>query len=69
MKYLRRIWLRLWPQYRRIEFRRTTYAQADQLIRESQHYTEFQRWVVAREEDTNTTFGIVCIERRERITQ
>lgn len=68
MKTLRKFWLRLFPQYRRLEAKFVTYRLADQMIRHTAELPEAQQWQIAKEEDDNTVPGYVHLERRERIT-
>jgi hypothetical protein len=70
MKWLRKIWLRWFPQYRRLEIKLVTYAEGDRMIRDTHGKTEAERWHIAiPEEDINHAFGLVYLERKERITK
>lgn len=64
-------WRKLWPEkveWRRIEIRACSYADADRLIRESAGKPEPEQWVIAvQEEDLNRTFNLVYLERKERV--
>ena len=65
---MRQLWLRLFPKYRRLEYRTCSYSEGDRLIRESEGKPECEQWVLAKEEDFNLLAGLsVCLERRERI--
>ena len=69
MKSLRKLFLKLFPRYRRLEFKACSYAEGDRLIRESVGKPESEQWVLAKEEDSNHAIGlVVMLERRERIT-
>ena len=63
IKQIRKLYLKLFPQYRRLEMRCVTYAEGDRLIKED------QSWVLAKEEDTNFNYGVVFLERKERILE
>lgn len=67
MNPLRKLWRRIFPSYRRLELRFVNYSEGDRLIRESAGCPEYDRWQIAREEDKNTMYGMVFLERRERI--
>lgn len=70
MKKLQRLYLRLFPRYRRLESRAVDYEVGDRMIRESADKPEPQRWVIAKEESVNPLAGrIVFLERRERIVE
>jgi hypothetical protein len=61
-------WIFRIKRYRRLEMKRVTYAMGDQMVRESAGKPEHEQWVLAiPEEDHNRMFGIVYLERRERI--
>lgn len=66
---LRRLYYRLFKRYRRIELNCFTYSNADKLIRENEGKPEKDQWVIAREEDKNYFYGMVWLERKERIYQ
>lgn len=68
MNALRKLWLRIFPRYRRLELRFVNYGEGDRLIRESAGRGEGEQWEIAKEEDQNTEYGMVFLERRERIT-
>jgi hypothetical protein len=61
--------LQTFPQYRRLEYRELCYDEANELIKACADKPYEQQWHVAKEEDTNRCFSIVCLERRERILQ
>lgn len=63
MKWL----LRMFGVSNRIELRWVSYAEGDRLIRETASSPERDRWVIAKEEDTNPVIGMVYLERREKI--
>ena len=67
-QWLRKLYFRVVPRYRRLEYRSFSYAEADRLIRENEGKPERDQWVLAEEEDWNRLAGVVvCLERRERI--
>jgi hypothetical protein len=70
MKTLRKLFLKLFPVYRRLEFRAVDYREGDRLIRQSAGKPEKEKWVLAKEEDFNRAIGlIVMLERKERILE
>jgi hypothetical protein len=65
---LRRLYFKIFKRFRRLELRAVSYAVADRLILESVGKPESETWVLAfPEEDYNRVFGLVFLERRERI--
>jgi len=69
IKKLKKMWLYFFKRYRRLEFKLCTYAEGDRLIRASAGKPEREQWIIAPEEDRNRAFGVVYLERRERITE
>lgn len=69
IKAIKKWYLMKFPKYRRLEMKSFTYSDADKLLKENQTKTESQQWHLAKEEDNNQMFGIVYLERRERITE
>ncbi len=68
IKYLRKLYLRYFPKYRRLECRFVNYSEGAKLIHGNAGLPESQQWRVAPEEDRNGVYGYVHLERRERIT-
>jgi hypothetical protein len=59
---LRKLWLKLFPRTKRVDFRFVSYADAEPLIK--------QGWRIATpEEDSNNIRGYVFLELRERVTE
>ena len=54
-------------KYRRLELRFVSFQEGDKLIRESAGKSESEQWHIAKEEDTNRSYGTVYLERRELI--
>lgn len=69
MKTLRKIYYKLFPTFKRLELQCMRYDEADQLIKRNIGKAPEQQWDIAKEEDTNTVYGIVYLERKIRITQ
>jgi hypothetical protein len=67
LKKIRRLWLKWFPVYERLDLQICSYAAADVMIRQSERKPEDQQWVIAKEEDTNHIIGFVYLERRRRI--
>ena len=74
MKWLRKIYYRLFPTYRRLALVSVPYSLADRMIRENEGKPENEQWVIAHEEDVNITQSLsfivephVYLERKERI--
>lgn len=66
-KKLRRLFLRWFPRYRRLELRHVNWLAAQDMILMRSVLDEDLRWVIAKEENQNLDLGYVWIERRERI--
>lgn len=69
MKFISRLYYNFFPKYQRLEVRFVTYNAADILIRANTGKPPEEQWVLAKEEDVNTIYGMVWIERRKRITE
>jgi hypothetical protein len=69
MRFMCRLYFRLFPTYRRLEIGCFTYLEADRRIKASVGLPEAQQWVIAPEEDQSRSIGWVYLERRERIWQ
>ena len=67
MNWLKRIYYRVFPHYRRLESGLFDYATANKMIRGNEGKPDSECWVIANEEDHNTSRAIVFLERRERI--
>lgn len=66
---MKRLFYKIFKRYRRLEFAALSYSEADKLFRENPGKQECDQWVLAKEEDSNRSFGVVVfMERRERIT-
>jgi hypothetical protein len=66
---LKKIYYRLFKHYNVLETKFVTYAEGDQMIRDSEHKLESERWVLAKEEDDNFMIGWVWLCRKIRITK
>jgi hypothetical protein len=64
---MKKLFYRLFKRYKILEKKFVPYAEADQLIKCSSGKPEDQRWVLAKEEDTNKCYGMVYLCRKERI--
>lgn len=68
MKFLRRLYFKIFAHYILLERVFVSYAEADKLIRDNHGKTEPEQWVIdADREDGNHIYGMVHICRRERI--
>ena len=68
MKILRRLYYRLFTRYKRLELRKCSYAEGDDLITTTFHLDEPLQWQIAvPEEDKNQAFNVVFLERKVRI--
>jgi hypothetical protein len=50
---LKKLYYRLVPTYKVLETQLVTYQEGDKMIRETYDKPEAERWVLAKEEDTN----------------
>ncbi len=62
MKFLRRLYYRLVPTYKRVDFIICTWDQGDELIKKN------PEWQIA-EEDKNYMYPMVALEITKRITE
>ena len=66
---LRKLYYRLFPTYQVLETKFVTYLEGDRMIRETHDKPEAEKWVLAKEEDTNTVIGWVYLCRKVRIKE
>lgn len=67
MKFLRKIFFKIFKRYNRLELIFVSWEDADALIRQNENFTDTsQHWVIAKEEDDNKLIGFVFLERKER---
>lgn len=69
MKFLRRLYYRVFKRYRRLELQGMSWEDADNAIMENPNKPEGAQWHIAPEEDNNRAIGLVWMERRVRITE
>lgn len=63
----RRLYYKLFKRYRRIELKFVSYTEGDKMIKETWDKPENEKWGLAKEEDNNRIYGMVYLERKERI--
>lgn len=68
MNLVRRIYFKLFRHYRRLEVRCVSWSEGSQMLSRNAGKPPCDRWIIAKEEDTNRQLGVVWLERRERIT-
>jgi hypothetical protein len=67
MKFIRKIFFKIFKRYNRLELIFVNWKDADVLIRQNENFTDTsQHWVIAKEEDDNKLIGFVFLERKER---
>lgn len=67
MKKLRKIYYKIFKHYTILETKFISYQEGDKMIRETHDKPEREKWVLAKEEDTNRVIGMVYLCRKERI--
>ncbi len=67
IKRLKKLYYSMFKTYRRLEFKVFSYKDADILLKENEGKSEEEQWHLAKEEDTNTFYGYVCLERKVRV--
>lgn len=67
MKQLRKIYYKIFRNYTILETKFVPYGAGDKMIRETHDKPEREKWVLAKEEDTNRIIGMVYLCRKERI--
>lgn len=63
----RKLYYIIFKRYKRLEIKFVSYAEGDKMIRASVGKPEEEKWVLAKEEDTNKRYGFVYLERKVRI--
>lgn len=66
---MRKLFYRIFKCYKVLETRCFTWEEADLIIKQTHDKPESERWVIAKEEDTNHVIGIVWLCRKVRITE
>lgn len=70
MKFLRRLYFRLFPHYRVIRWRMCDISEANRLLNLSMDMPEAERWMIYEElQDKNTRLYWVFLCQRERSTE
>jgi hypothetical protein len=67
MKKLRNLYYSIFKRYTVLETKFVTYQEGDKMIKETHDKPEKERWVLAKEEDTNRIIGMVYLCRKVRI--
>jgi len=67
MNMLKKFYYRLFKTYRVLETKFVTYQEGDKMIRQTSGKPDKERWVLAKEEDTNHIIGMVYLCRKERV--
>lgn len=65
---MKKLFYKLFKRYKVLETRFVSYAEADELIFLSSNKPEGEKWVLAKEEDTNFDIGRVYLCRKIRLT-
>ena len=68
MKKLRQLYYTLFKHYNVLETKCVTYKEGDKMLTETSNSQESEKWVLAKEEDTNRMMGMVYLCRKVRIT-
>lgn len=69
MKALRRLLLRIFPRFERLDLQVMSYSDADKRLRAEGGRQDGPFWRIAKEEDTNRAIGYVYLERVRRVLQ
>ena len=67
MKRLRKFYYRIFKTYNVLETKFVTYSEGDRMIKETNNKSEEEKWVLAKEEDTNKVIGMVYLCRKVQI--
>lgn len=65
---LKKLYYKIFKHYEVIETKFVPYQNGDKMIRETHDKPEAERWVLAKEEDTNRAIGMVYLYRKRRVT-
>jgi len=69
LKKIKQLYYRIFKTYVVLETRLVTYSEGDKLIKESANKPDWEKWVLAKEEDTNSVYGTVYLCRKFRIVE
>ncbi len=58
---------RIFPRYRQVAVNFFTPKDAERMVRETSHLPDPQRWRVAKDDPLHFWWGMVRLERRERV--
>lgn len=53
MKWIKRLYFKLVPTYKRTEFGSFPWSLADRMIKDNEGKPEHEKWIIAKEEDSN----------------
>lgn len=68
MKKLIQLYYKTFKHYTVLETKLVTYHEGDKMLTETHDKPEAEKWVLAKEEDTNHIIGMVYLCRKVRIT-
>lgn len=66
---MKKLFYKIFKRYRRLELKLVMWPEADKMIKANKGKPASEQWVIAKEEDTNSSYGMVYLERKERITK
>lgn len=64
---MKKLFYKIFKRYKVLETKFVTYDEGDKMLRETHDKSESEKWVLAKEEDTNQIIGMVYLCRKERI--
>lgn len=66
---LKKLYYKIFKHYKVLETKLVSYQAGDRMVRETHDKPEAERWVLAKEEDTNRVIGMVYLCRKRRVTE
>jgi hypothetical protein len=66
---MKKIFYKIFKRYKVLETKFVTYKEGDKMCRDTHDKPEEEKWVLAKEEDSNRIIGMVYLCRRVRLME
>lgn len=66
---MKKLFYKIFKRYKVLETKYVSYSEGDEMIKATHDKPESEKWVLAKEEDTNQTIGMVYLCRKVRIVE
>jgi len=67
MRVLKKLYYKIFKHYQVLETKFVSYQDGDKMIRETHDKPKAERWLLAKEEDSNKVIGMVYLCRKRRV--